>query len=123
MNEVRFPDMRNEIVRAVKALADPEYQWSAWVRRELPPGRYDEFDHRIHVLYDDTQVLEDSAAAIGVYLCSREEADAMKKLAAALDALFDELGTDLSDEDYLRAPAWSSVVVAAREALSSLENH
>ncbi|MFJ9786165.1 hypothetical protein ACIRSS_41805 [Amycolatopsis sp. NPDC101161] len=115
--------MRNEIVRAVKALADPEYQWSAWVRRELPPGQYDEFTHRIHILYDDTQVLEDPAAAVGVYLYSREEADAMAKLAAALDALFAELGTELSDEDYLRARAWSSVVAAAREALGSLEKH
>jgi hypothetical protein len=115
--------MRNEIVRAVKALADPEYQRAAWVRHELPPGQYDELTHRIHILYDDTQVLEDPAAAVGVYLCTHDEVDAMQKLAAALDALFDEMGTELPDEDYLQAPGWPAVVEAAREALRLLENN
>lgn len=121
MSEIRFPEMRNEIVRAVKALADPEYQWSAWIRRELPPGEYDEFTHRIHILYDDTQVLEDPDAAIGVYLRSQSEANAMRKLAQAIDSLFNELGTELSDEEYLRAPGWSSIVEAANAAFSSFE--
>jgi hypothetical protein len=122
MSDIRFPDMRNEIVRAVKALADPEYQWSAWVRRELPPGRYDEFTHRIHILYDDTQVLEDPECAVGVYLRSVEEANVMRKLASAIDTLFDDLGTELSDEQYLRAPGWAAVVDAAKEALGVLES-
>ncbi|MGC4760883.1 SCO4402 family protein [Micromonospora trifolii] len=121
MSEVRFPDLRNEIVRAVKALADPAYQWSAWVRRELPPGRYDEFTHRIHILYDDTAVLEDPNAAIGIYLRSQEEADAMRNLAQTLDVLFDECGMELPDEAYLRAPGWPAVVQAANRALSTLE--
>jgi hypothetical protein len=110
MSDIKSSAMRNEIVLAVKALADPEYQWSARVRRELPPGRYDEFTHRIHILYDDTQALEDPEGAICVYLRSREEANAMRKLAAALDTLFDDLGTDLSDEEYLRAQGWTAVV-------------
>ncbi|WP_233585537.1 hypothetical protein [Micromonospora sp. BL1] len=98
MSEVRFPDLRNEMVRAVKALADPAHQWSAWVRRELPPGGYDEFTHRIHIFYGDTQVLEDPDAAIGIYLRSQEEADALRGLAQALDSLFHECGTELPDE-------------------------
>ncbi|WP_244933197.1 SCO4402 family protein [Micromonospora tulbaghiae] len=121
MSEVRFRDLRNEMVRAVKALADPAHQWSAWVRRELPPGGYDEFTHRIHILYDDTQVLEDPDAAIGIYLRSQEEADALRGLAQALDSLFDECGTELPDEAYLRAPGWPAVVEAANRALSSFD--
>ncbi|MCN0178240.1 SCO4402 family protein [Salinispora arenicola] len=120
MSEIRFPEMRHEIVRAVKALADPAYQWSAWIRRELPPGEYDEFTHRIHILYDDTQVLEDPDATIGAYLRSQKEANAMRCLAQAIDSLFDELGTDLSDEEYLRAPGWAAIVDAAGAALSTL---
>ncbi|WP_029723426.1 SCO4402 family protein [Salinispora cortesiana] len=122
MRDIRFPEMRHEIVLAVKALADPAYQWSAWIRRELPPGKYDEFTHRIHILYDDTQVLEDPDAAIGTYLRSREEADAMRYLAQVIDSLFDELGTDLSDEEYLRAPGWAAIVDAAGAALSTLRD-
>lgn len=121
MSEVRFPQMRNEIVQAVKALADRDYQWSVWVRRELPPGRYDEFTHRIHILYDDTQVLEDPDNAVGVYLRNTEEADVMRTLGSAIDSLFDDLGTELSDEEYLRAPGWTAVVDAATDALKVLE--
>lgn len=122
MSDIRFPEMRHEIVRAVKALADPVYQWSAWIRRELPPGEYDEFTHRIHILYDDTQVLEDPDAVIGIYLRSQKEADAMRYLAQAIDSLFDELGTDLSDEEYLRSPGWAAIVDAAGAALSTLRD-
>ncbi|MGC5288022.1 SCO4402 family protein [Micromonospora sp. DT231] len=122
MSEIRFPEMRHEIVRAVQALADPVYQWSAWVRRELPPGEYDEFTHRVHILYDDTQVLEDPDAAIGAYLRSPEEADAMRHLARAIDSLFEELGTELSDEEYLQAPGWAAIVDAAGVALATLRD-
>ena len=116
MTEVRFPEMRAEIVGAVAALADPAYQWSAWVRRELPEGHYDEFTLRIHILYDDTQVLEDPDRTVGVYLKSQEEADAMRGLGHAIDSLFAELGTERSDEEYLRAPGWDLVVDAAKNA-------
>jgi hypothetical protein len=121
MGDIQYPNMRNEIVSAVHALADRKYQWAAWVRRELPPGRYDEFTYRIHVLYDDTQVLEDPDGAVGVVLRSTREADAMRELASAINALFDSLGTELSDEQYLRAPGWGSVVEAANEASRVLD--
>lgn len=121
MTEVRFPQMRSEIILAVKALADPDYQWSAWVRHELPPGHFDDFTHQIHILYDDTQVLESPYSAVGLYLRSPDEAAAMQALARAIDNLFAQLGTELSDEEYLKSASWTSVVEAARAAQRALE--
>ena len=118
---VRFPAMRNEIVDAVRALSDKDYQWSAWIRRELPPGRYDEFTHRVHILYDDTDVLANPYDTVGDYLRSTLEAAAMQTLGAVLDQLFHSLGTERTDEEYLRAPGWPLVVTAAQAALAALE--
>ncbi|MFG3437739.1 hypothetical protein ACGF0J_10915 [Nonomuraea sp. NPDC047897] len=72
VKEIRFPDMRKEVEGAVRALADLEYQQAVWIRREDPHSQYyDDFDLNIHILYDDTAVLEDPYAAIGQLLTSR----------------------------------------------------
>jgi hypothetical protein len=121
VNEVRFPAMRAEVVGAIRALSDQDYQWSAWIRRELPAGHYDEFTHRIHILYDDTDVMENPEGSVGNYLRSPREAIAIRKLGSALDTLFQQLGTERTDEEYLQAPGWRSVVDAAKAALQVLE--
>lgn len=121
MSEVRFPQMRAEVIDAVRALADPEYQQRVWIRRELPqPDYYDDFTLNIHILYDDTRVLEEPAGTVGDVLRSAEEATALAPLARQLDALFDRYGTDLSDEEYLATPEWAGVVRAAQTALAAL---
>lgn len=117
VGEVRFPEMRREIIGAIKALADPEYQEAVWVKRIYPhPRYYDDFDLNISILYDDTAVLEDPYAAIGSTLASRGEADALASLAEAINALLDVEGDDLSDADYINSPRWGAVVEAARAA-------
>jgi hypothetical protein len=120
VSEIRFPEMRHEVVEAVRALSDPVYQREAWVDRRLPPGGYDEFTHRIHVLYDDTEVLEDPGRAVGITLRSEREAGSMRKLATILDSMFDRVGTELPDEAYLELPEWSLVIKVARDALNIL---
>jgi len=118
---MRFPAMRNEIVNAVRALSDEDYQWSAWIRRELPAGQYDDFTYRVHILYDDTDVVVNPDDTVGDYLRSGQEAAAMRTLGAALDQLFDSLGTERTDEEYLRSPEWPLVIAAAQAALPVLE--
>jgi hypothetical protein len=121
--EVRFPEFREEIIGAVRTLSDPEYQNQAWVRRETPPDVIEDFDMNIHILYDDTTVLEDPHAAIGDLLKTAAEADALAKLAQVIDSMFERVGTDLSDEQYLVLPEWTAVVSAARDALSVLTDN
>lgn len=103
--------MRSEVIDAVRALADREYQRRVWVGREYPnPDYYDDFTLNINVLYDDTRVLEDPVSAIGSFLRTDEEATVMRKLAAALNAILEEKGTDLTDEEYIADAGWDAVV-------------
>ncbi|MGW4214791.1 SCO4402 family protein [Lentzea sp. NPDC004789] len=121
MIEVRYPNLRNEVLEAVRALSDFEYQQRVWVRRDVLSGNYDEFTHRVRILYDDTQVLEAPQAAIGDVLASEEEACAMQELVDVLNSIFDRFGTELSDDKYLELPEWGTVVAAARRVLVVLE--
>ncbi|GII66870.1 hypothetical protein Skr01_69550 [Sphaerisporangium krabiense] len=117
MTNVKYPEARAEVVLAIKSLADVDYQQRVWVERLYPqPGYYDDFTQNIHILYDDTAVLEDPISAVGIYLKSRDEADALISVARALENIFADLGTERPDADYLRSPLWGAVVEAAARA-------
>lgn len=123
MTDVRFPQMRAEVVEAVRALADPDYQEQVWLRREYPrPGYFDDLSTNITTLYDDTRVLEDPYRTVGSVLRSGHEAAALEPLAAVLDAMFADLGTDADDSTYLLSEHWPKVVAVAREAFSVLNS-
>ncbi|MET7339551.1 hypothetical protein [Nonomuraea sp. NPDC005650] len=113
--------MRNEVVGAVRALADPDYQKAVWIRREFPhPEYYDDFSLNIHILYDDSGVCEDPFGSIGSYLRSEREAEVVSQLADALNALLAVEGEDRSDSEYLGSPHWQAVVHAASTAYDVL---
>ncbi|WP_433270847.1 SCO4402 family protein [Actinosynnema sp. CS-041913] len=121
MIDVEYPEMRAEIVGAVRSLSDPEHQRRVWVRREMPhPNYHDYFDLNIHILYDDTTVFADLSGAIGAYLRDEGEARALGALKDALEALFDKHGLKLTDEEYIGKPEWTAVVESARDALRVL---
>lgn len=120
MTDVRYPDMRVNVIDAVRDLADPEYQWKVWVRQESPRDDFGfNFDFSLNIL-DDLRILEAPEETLGGVLRGREEVDAMRTLANALNSLFDQLGTNLSDEQYITSPQWVDVVGAAKEALTAL---
>lgn len=115
---VRFPDMRREVIEALQALSDPEYQRRVWVDRNYPqPGFYDDLTHNINVLYDDTSVAEDPQGQIGLTLENAEEVAAMERLTAVLDPILDSLPTKIDDGAVISLPDWGAVVRAAREAV------
>ncbi|MBO2463881.1 SCO4402 family protein [Actinomadura violacea] len=114
---VQFPDMRRDVIEALQALSDPEYQRRVWVEHAYPqPGFYDDLTHNVNVLYDDTSVAEDPRAQIGLTLENDAEAEPMERLAAVLDPLLDSLPTKLQDAQVISRPEWSAVVKAAQEA-------
>lgn len=119
MNDVEFPEMRSEVVLAIRALADSDYQQRVWIRREYPhPKFYDDFTMNIHVLYDDTRLLELlDEAKIGDVLRNEDERASLRPLRDALETLFDRQGMKLTDEQYLATPEWPAVVSAAQTAL------
>ncbi|MEV4096180.1 SCO4402 family protein [Streptosporangium saharense] len=124
VNDIRFLSMRDEIISSVNTLANREYQQNVWVERKYPhPGYYDDFSMNIHILYDDTNVLEDPEGAIGTYLTSHDEAEALANLHEALEALFTELGTELTDIEYINSAYWEAVVEAAFSASQTLSEN
>ncbi|MDT0486992.1 SCO4402 family protein [Streptomyces doebereineriae] len=121
MTDVEFPEMRENVLSAVRALSDAEYQNRVWIRREYPhEGYFDDFSLNLNILYDDTLVLEDPALALGKVLRSHEEVSVMAELAERIDLVLREEGSGRSDAEYLRSRHWAGVLIAASRAYSVL---
>lgn len=119
---IRYPGVRTQVLSAVEALADREYQERVWIRHELPhPGYYDEHDLNIHILYDDAAVLPDPASAVGTVL-HEDEVGPLQELEAVYGPLIDDLG-DQPDAVYLADPRWDDVVRAAARAWEVMRAH
>lgn len=119
---VQYPKMREELLETLRSLSDREYQHKAWLESDYPPAiEYDSFDEAVHFLYDDTVLAENPDAAIGVIIENEKEARLMSAVCQAIDLVFDVLGTEASDEDYINSSEWISVVEAASKALQAME--
>ncbi|MFC1408085.1 hypothetical protein ACEZCY_02175 [Streptacidiphilus sp. N1-12] len=104
-----LPHYRLHIVPAVVALASPTWQREVW----LDPGRFEDLDHTVHVLFDDFCDADNPLPWLGQSLRTEEEVELMARLGAAYGAVQDAVGADARDEVYLDAPGWSAVVAAA----------
>ena len=74
MIEIRYPEMRIELMEYLGGLSDVDYQLRVWVNEQGGVGVHDELDCVIHFIYDDTPLAKDPYSAIGWYLRSDEEA-------------------------------------------------
>jgi hypothetical protein len=120
---VQYPKMREELLETLRCLVDREYQHQAWLERNYPPGiEYDSFDEAVHFLYDDTLLAENPDAAIGVIIENQKEARSIAAVCQAIDSVFEVLGTEASDGEYLTSSEWKSVVEAASKALQVMES-
>ena len=118
---VEYPAMRNEIIGALEALSDPEYQQRVWVERRFPsPTYYDDFDMAIHTLYDDTGIGDDVRSQIGSTLRDETEASLMQDVISALEEVFAECRDDTDFETIRTSRSWPSVVSTAAAALTRL---
>nr|BFD88403.1 hypothetical protein StreXyl84_78040 [Streptomyces sp. Xyl84] len=118
---VSLPQMREQIVSALHALADPDHQRRVWIERQYPhPGYFDDLTLNINILYDDTAVLDDPSAAIGTTLRSTSEAQVMQRLADRLNEVLDAVDPEAEDSAYLRHPLWPGIVEAATQAYAAL---
>ncbi|OIJ97375.1 hypothetical protein BIV23_31220 [Streptomyces monashensis] len=113
--------MREQIISAVQALSDPDHQRRVWIERQYPhPGYFDDLTMNIHILYDDTAVLDDPSAAIGTTLRDASEARTIQCLADRLDEILDALEPEADEAAYLGHPLWPGVVEAAAQAHAAL---
>lgn len=122
MADVKYPEMRTELIQHLQALSDVEYQQRVWVLGESDGAtEHDEFDYAVHYIYDDTRLATDPASTIGTILRSDEEAGTVSKLVDAIDMIFQKYGTKLSDAEYIQLPEWDAVLKAAKEAASLIQ--
>lgn len=121
MSEIRYPEMRAEVLSALESLADREYQERVWIRHILPhPNYQDDFWQAYAWLFENVTVMDAPERAIGVLLRDRAEAHAMLPLREAMTRILDLLGTDRTDAEYIASPLWDDVVAAATVALDTL---
>ncbi|WP_370949661.1 hypothetical protein AB5J62_19435 [Amycolatopsis sp. cg5] len=117
MTDVTYPAMRANIVEALRAMADPEHQNRVWLREEYArDGSYDDFTLHINS-FDDLQMRDFPERTVGDILRNKEELQAIRAVNDALATLFDRLGYQLSDEEYVNSPEWPQVVKTASAAL------
>ena len=119
---LQYPEMRRDLAAYTDSLRDDEYQRRVWLRREMGPQQ-DSFGDVVHFFYDDTKLADDPEACVGVFLHDGAEADAVKNLTCAIDAVFDEVGADADDDAYLRAREWPQVVQMAHQLANVLVRH
>lgn len=120
---VKYPKMREELLETLRTLADREYQHKVWLEIDYPPGiEYDSFDEVVHFLYDDTVLAENPNAAIGLIIENEKEVCLIQAVCSAIDELFEVLGLDKSDREYINSDEWETVVSAASCALDVMEN-
>lgn len=116
MSDVRFPDMRAELIRGLTHLADRSYQSRVWVEHRYPSsGYYDDLSTTYEILAD-LGVLGNPMKTVGEVLKNVDEVSAVRQLANAFDLLFARYGTDRSDVEYLNSPEWDEVVRSAEHA-------
>src|SRR5437763_160481 len=107
---LQFPWMRDEAIRHLRALCD-EVSQQNWGQSGSP------LDGAVHFLFDDTPP---PAQALGYYLGTPAEVEALTRVVAAVDVLLERHGVELADKDYLAKPEWAEVVRTARIALGLL---
>ena len=114
---IRYPKMREELIKTLKALSDREYQQSAWIEGKYPKGKLDDnFDYAVHFLFDDHDFDEDPEGFIGYCLINKEEAKLINSVTKSIDKLLSELGNDLTDLEYTLSPLWKNVIQTSKQA-------
>ena len=119
--QVQFPEMRAEVIDAIRSLADRDRQERYWIRQEFPSeGYFEDLGLKVNIIYDDTGVLREPSSRLGSILASDEEVTALRRLAEELNPIIDRLG-DQPDAAYLQDPAWQNVIDRAASALSVIQ--
>ena len=119
--EVSFPFVRHELQYAVRALADEEFQMSAWVGNVTPSPQFSySFDSAFHALLDDSIVADKGPAAIGAVLASEQELTSVEELIEVARRLINEIGLAGTFEDARSSNSWTGVVAAAKKARAVL---
>ena len=116
---LRYPEMRAEVIDALRALSDVDYQRRVWIDHERPEvNGYDNLDFQVHILFDDIDVCVDPDRWVGLVL-NTTEVEPLRRLGELFGGLINDLG-NVPDEVYLAEPRWATVVELARAASQAM---
>jgi hypothetical protein len=118
-SQVTFPEMRDEVIAALRSLSDPLHQETQWGRAEEGVNYYDDLTLNVNTLYDDCRVLPSPESSVPEVLLD-SDVPALQAVEDALGPMIRDLG-NRPDADYLADPRWGSVVTAAQQALRLME--
>ncbi|MGW5261781.1 SCO4402 family protein [Microbispora sp. NPDC004025] len=114
---VQWPERRADVLNALQALGDRDYQEQHWRAGHGWP----DLTAAVHWLIDDTSIDQAGARSLIPQLFQNErEADRVQLVVDALLRVLDDLGPIAPDDAYLDHPAWVSVLHAADAALQVL---
>lgn len=116
---VQWPERRKDVLEALRALSDRDYQNQYWRSGE---GRPD-LTAAVHWLIDDTSIDQHGARAlISRLFLDQREADLVQLVVDALLRILDDLGPTVPDNAYLDHPEWINVLHSARAAYLALRS-
>lgn len=116
---IEFPEMRLQVIAALRSLSDPQHQRARWGQVEEGVNYYDDLTLNVHVLYDDCMVLPQPQTAVPDVL-HEEEVPAFLALERTLGPMIQDLG-DQADDVYTSDPRWPGVVDAAGRVLADMQ--
>lgn len=116
LSAVGFPEMRLQVIDALRSLSDRQHQRTRWGRVEEGVNYYDDLSINVHTLYDDCMVLPDPREAVPDVLHD-EEVPFFRELEQALGQMIHDLH-DAPDDTYTRDPRWAAVVETAGRVLT-----
>jgi len=111
--------MREEVIAAVRSLADLDHQKTRWGVNEEGVTYYDDLTLVVNVLYDDTAVLPEPSRAVGVVIYD-QETTALRAVGELLSPLIEDIG-NAPDNVYIADARWPAVVDSARMALATMK--
>lgn len=118
---LRFRNGRWDIMYALAALSDPEYQQSHWLgERTERTDDWDNLDDVVYTLFDHWSVLSDDPGEwVGYTLLHGPEVDRLRRLAGVLNPLIERRG-DVDDAAYVHDSSWALVQRLAASALAAM---
>ncbi|TXK35611.1 SCO4402 family protein [Nonomuraea sp. C10] len=116
---VRRPERREDVLHALRALGDRDYQDQHWRSGKGLP----DLTAAVHWLIDDTFIDQNGARALIPHLfVDQREADLVQMVVDALLRVLDDLGPTAPDNAYLDHPEWINVLNSAGVAYLALSS-
>lgn len=113
--KVRYQVMRVQVMQALALITDTSLHTSQWFSTR---GMVDGLDGVLHVLYDDMQILDDTASYLGTVLASSREVKLLQQIGEHFKVI--DLSGQIDAERVRRSASWDQAVELSGVALAQM---